>query len=90
MNTKITLNNGVNSYGYSVDQDSLKINFLIVAKNAVICDTKQYIKYFSPEADQFGDSHVFKYRNYNLYGRVLDNKVNGVYVHTVPAPVIGG
>lgn len=90
MNTKITLNNGVNSYGYSVDQDSLKINFLIIAKNSVICDTKQYIKYFSPEADQLGDAHVFKYRNYNLYGRVLDNKVNGVYVHTVPAPEIGG
>lgn len=86
MYSAITLNDGTASYGYKKADGAVDIDFLIVAKNAVVVDTKQYLKYFSPDADQFGDSHVFKYRNYNLYGRVLDNKVNGVYVHTATNP----
>lgn len=86
MYSEIVLNDGTESYGYSKAEDAVDVDFLIVEKGAVAADMKQYIKYFSPDADQFGDSHVFKYRNYNLYGRVLDNKVNGVYVHTATDP----
>lgn len=86
MYSSITLNSGATAYGYAKASDSVNVDFLIVAKNSVVVDTLQYLKYFSPDADQFGDAHVFKYRNYNLYGRVLDNKVKGVYVHTDTDP----
>ena len=86
MYSAITLNDGTSSYGYVKADGAVDVDFLIVAKDSVVCDMKQYLKYFSPEVDQFGDAHVFKYRNYNLYGRVLDNKVNGVYVHTATDP----
>ncbi len=86
MYSAITLNDGTTSYGYVKADGAVDVDFLIVAKDSVVCDMKQYLKYFSPEVDQFGDAHVFKYRNYNLYGRVLDNKVNGVYVHTATDP----
>lgn len=86
MYSAITLNDGKTSYGYVKANGAVDVDFLIVAKDSVVCDMKQYLKYFSPEVDQFGDAHVFKYRNYNLYGRVLDNKVNGVYVHTATDP----
>lgn len=55
------------------------INFLCVEKSAVVCALDQYIKYFSPDEDQEGDSHVFKYRNNNLYGYCYENKLAGIY-----------
>ena len=55
------------------------LNFLCVEKSAVVCALDQYIKYFNPDEDQNGDSHVFKYRNNNLYGHVYENKLAGVY-----------
>lgn len=56
------------------------VNFLCVEKSAAVTAMDQYIKYFSPDQDQDGDSHVFKYRNNNLYGHVYENKTAGVYV----------
>ena len=55
------------------------VNFLCVERSAVVCALDQYIKYFTPDEDQNGDSHVFKYRNNNLYGHVYENKLAGVY-----------
>lgn len=55
------------------------INFLCVEKSAVVCALEQYIKYFSPDQDQEGDSHVFKYRNNNLYGHCYENKLAGIF-----------
>lgn len=76
----VTLKNGKeDAYGFSVD-GATPINFMIVDKGAVAVGMSQYLKYFTPDQDQIGDSHVFKYRNNNLYGYVFENKVAGVYV----------
>ena len=80
MYTAIELNNGEESYGYKKAEEGAEINFLIVEKSAVVTAMDQYIKYFSPDQDQNGDSHIFPYRNYNLYGHVYENKLAGVYV----------
>lgn len=55
------------------------VNFLCVEKSATVCAIDQYIKYFSPDQDQQGDSHVFKYRNNNLYAHCYENKLAGIY-----------
>lgn len=79
MYTAIDLNTGEDNYGYKKAEGAGDINFLIVEKSAVVTAMEQYIKYFTPDQDQNGDSHVFPYRNYNLYGHVYENKVAGVY-----------
>lgn len=84
MKTKIVLNDGTSAYGYKADTDAQNVNFMIVERSAVTCAMEQYVKYFSPDQDQNGDSHVFKYRNYNLYGHVYENKKAGVYVSVAP------
>lgn len=56
------------------------LNFMVIQKRAAAAKIAQYMKYFTPDQDQNGDSHVFKYRNNNLYAHVFDNKVAGVYV----------
>lgn len=55
------------------------LNFLVVQRRAAAAKLAQYLKYFTPDQDQNGDSHVFKYRNNNLYAHVFDNKKSGVY-----------
>lgn len=55
------------------------VNFLCVEETAAVTAMDEYIKYFDPDQDQNGDSHVFKYRNNNLYGHVYENKTAGVY-----------
>lgn len=76
----IELNDGKESYGYKKTANAKELNFLCVEKSAVVSAMEQYIKYFNPDQDQDGDSHVFKYRNYNLYSHVYENKLAGVYV----------
>ena len=85
MYTAITLNTGEENYGYSKAEGASDINFMIVEKSAAVTAMDQFIKYFTPDQDQDGDSHVFPYRNYNLYGHVYENKVAGVYVSYKPA-----
>lgn len=85
MYTAITLNTGEENYGYKKATGASDINFMIVERSAVVTAMDQYIKYFSPDQDQYGDSHVFPYRNYNLYGHVYENKLAGVYVSYKPA-----
>lgn len=85
MYTAITLNTGEENYGYKKATGASDINFMIVEKSAAVTAMEQFIKYFSPDEDQNGDSHVFPYRNYNLYGHVYENKLAGVYVSYKPA-----
>lgn len=85
MYTKITLNTGVSNYGYTKASDGKNVNFLCVEKSAAVTAMDQFIKYFSPDEDQNGDSNVFKYRNNNLYGHVYENKLAGVYCSYEPA-----
>jgi len=84
MYSGIDLKNGKEGYGYTKAAGAKDINFLIVDKNCIISDTREFLKYFSPEQDQDGDSHIFKYRNYNLYGYVYENKKAGIYVSFAP------
>ena len=81
MYSKIVLNDGQGAYGYRKADDAVDLDFVIVAKDAVVCDMRQYLKYVSPDASQLNDAHNFFYRNYNLYAHILDNKVDGVYAH---------
>lgn len=84
MYTAITLNTGEENYGYKKAEGAADINFMIVERSAAVTAMQQFIKYFSPDDDQNGDSHVFPYRNYNLYGHVYENKLAGVYVSHKP------
>ena len=79
MYTKIDLKTGKTEYGFAKAADGKPINFLCVEKSAVVSAMEQFVKYFSPDQDQEGDSHVFKYRNYNLYAHVYENKLAGIY-----------
>ena len=85
MYTAITLNDGKTNYGYKKATGANDINFLCVEKTAAVTAMDQFIKYFTPDEDQNGDSNVFKYRNNNLYGHVYENKLAGVYCSYAPA-----
>lgn len=85
MYTAVTLNDGKSNYGYKKAVGANDINFLCVEKTAVVTAMDQFIKYFTPDEDQNGDSNVFKYRNNNLYGHVYENKLAGVYCSYAPA-----
>ena len=69
----------IGSYYEMTEAAGVDVNFVCVEKSAAVCALDQYIKYFDPDQDQHGDSHVFKYRNNNLYGHVYENKLAGVY-----------
>ena len=84
MYTAVTLNDGKANYGYKKAAGASDINFLCVEKT-VVTAMDQFIKYFTPDEDQNGDSNVFKYRNNNLYGHVYENKLAGVYCSYAPA-----
>ena len=64
---------------YELVGKGLPVNFLCVEKSAAVCALDQYIKYFTPDQDQDGDSHVFKYRNNNLYAHCYENKLAGIF-----------
>lgn len=78
--TKVTspAKSGLSNY-YELVGVGKNVNFLCVEKSAAVCAIDQYIKYFSPDQDQQGDSHVFKYRNNNLYAHCYENKLAGIY-----------
>lgn len=72
--------------GYEKGDDGLDINFLIVDVNAVLGITKHApLRVFTPEQNQSADAWRFNYRIYHdLF--VPDNKVDGIYLHTVAEP----
>lgn len=80
MYTAVDLASGSSSYGFAPATGAYAVNYLVVEKSAAVSALEQFIKYFTPEQDQNGDSHVFAYRNYNLYSHVYDNKTDGIFV----------
>lgn len=79
--TGITLNSGADAWGYTKGADAANINFLVVAKSAIIQAKKLALpKIFSPDENQTKDAWKFQYRLYHD-AFVYENKVNGVYLH---------
>lgn len=69
--------------GYSRHADGKNLNFMIVAKSAVLQTIKhQAPKVITPEQNQDADAWKFGYRIYGL-NDVYDNKVAGIYAHVV-------
>ena len=69
----------LSTYYELVQAAGKNLNFIAAHRKAAVSDLAQYIKYFSPDQDQSGDSHVFAYRNNNLYAHVYENKTKGIY-----------
>jgi len=80
-NTLVTLNSGASAFGFAPTAGGYKINFMIVHPSAVKNAMKLALpKIFSPDENQSKDAWKFQYRQYHD-AFVLDNKVNGIYVH---------
>ena len=79
-NSDITLNSGADSWGYAASGKD--INFMVVSKSAIVQAKKFALpKIFDPDTNQEKDAWKFQFRLYHD-AFVLDNKVNGIYVHT--------
>lgn len=86
-NTNFTFNDGTTggqTAGGAVATGK-EINFMIVSLSAIVALVKHVSpKLIAPEINGFNDGWLFAYRMYHdLF--VLDNKVNGIYVHTKSA-----
>ncbi len=83
--TAIDLNDGSSTFGYAKAAGGVDINFMIVHPSAVIPVVKHAnVKYFDPDTNQNGDSHLVQARKYyDLF--VMDNKVEGIYLHKATA-----
>lgn len=70
--------------GFVPDIDALKINFLVVAKPAIIAKAKiASIYLFQPGQHTKGDGYLYQNRLYHdLF--VMKNKKDGIFVNTVP------
>lgn len=80
--TDITLNSGADAWGYTKGAGAKNINFLVVAKSAVVQAVKLALpKIFDPDINQNKDAWKFQYRHYHD-AFVYENKVNGIYLHT--------
>lgn len=79
--TGITLNSGVDAWGYVKEGGAADINFLVVAKSAVVQAKKLALpKIFTPDENQSKDAWKFQYRLYHD-AMAYDNKKAGIYVH---------
>lgn len=80
--TGVTLNSGADAWGFAKGSGAKGINFLMVAKSAVMQATKMALpKVFNPDENQEKDAWKFQYRLYHD-ALVYENKAKGVYVHT--------
>lgn len=80
-NTLVTLYDGTSNFGFVPTAGGYKINFMIVHPSAVKNAMKLALpKIFTPDENQSKDAWKFQYRQYHD-AFVLDNKVNGIYVH---------
>lgn len=80
--TDITLNSGADAWGFKKGTGAKDINFLVVAKSAVVQATKMALpKVFDPDTNQSKDAWLFQYRLYHDCF-AYENKVSGIYVHT--------
>lgn len=79
-NSDIVLNSGASDWGYAANGSD--INFMVVSKSAIVQAKKLSLpKIFDPDTNQDKDAWKFQFRLYHD-AFVLDNKVNGIYVHT--------
>ena len=79
--SEITLNAGGDAWGYKKADGGAELNFLAVAKSAVVQATKLALpKIFDPDTNQKKDAWNFQYRLYHD-AFVLENKTKGVYAH---------
>ena len=80
--SEITLNAGGDAWGYTKATGGKELNFLAVAKNAVV-QTKKLVlpKIFDPDTNQLKDAWMFQYRLYHD-AFVLENKSKGIYAHS--------
>lgn len=77
--TGVTMNSGASSWGYTKDGDN--INFLVVAKSAVVQAKKLALpKIFTPDENQTKDAWKFQYRLYHD-AMAYENKKTGIYLH---------
>lgn len=67
--------------GYTKAQDAVDVDFVIVAKDAVVSYLRQFLKAIGPDQSVVNDSWNFFYRNEQIFAHVLKNKENGVYAH---------
>ncbi len=76
---------GEEAGGYAKASGALDLNFLLVDPNAVLGIKKTALpRIFSPEVYQGADAWKFDYRLYHdLF--VKENKVDGLYAHTIPS-----
>lgn len=80
--TDITLNSGASAWGFTKGAGAKDINFLAVAKSAVVQATKMALpKVFDPDTNQTKDAWLFQYRLYHD-AFAYENKVKGIYAHT--------
>ena len=80
--TDITMNSGAEAWGYTKGAGAKDINFLAVAKSAVVQATKMALpKVFDPDTNQSKDAWLFQYRLYHD-AFTYENKASGIYVHT--------
>ena len=80
--TDITMNSGVDAWGYTKGAGAKDINFLVASKSAVVQATKMALpKVFDPDTNQKKDAWLFQYRLFHD-ALVYENKANGIYVHT--------
>lgn len=69
--------------GFEKSSGALSMNFLIIDKQAAIQYQKHTVsKIISPDANQDADAWKFGYRTVGI-AECLDNKKDGIYVHTV-------
>lgn len=67
--------------GYAKSAGGKDLNFMLIHPSAVVQATKlAQLKIFSPDENQDGDNWKIQYRLYHD-AFVLDNKVDGVYIH---------
>ena len=75
-------NSGEEAGGYKKNSGAKDLNFMLVHPSALIQFSKHMVtKIITPEENQKSDGWMFFYRSYGI-AAVLENKVNGIYVHT--------
>lgn len=79
--TGITLNSGVDAWGYVKEGGAVGLNFLAISKSAVVQAKKLALpKIFTPDENQSKDAWKFQYRLYHD-AMAYENKVDGIYAH---------
>lgn len=81
--SKTKINDGSSEWGYTKAEDAKDINFMIIYPPSVVQVKKVMLpKIFDPDQNQEKDAWKFQFRLYHD-AFVLDNKKQGVYLHTV-------